>query len=113
MSSDSHVAEHGAEPAFRQHHFINAEQQFDTSKLGMWLFLGTEIMFFTALIGTHLIYRNGQPTASMPWRCSLEEAAMSDSMPVSERTEVTISPMVLPASFTSAARRGMPRCLTG
>src|SRR5262249_43986952 len=30
-------------------------------KLAMWLFLVTEIMFFTALIGTYLILRNGQP----------------------------------------------------
>jgi cytochrome c oxidase subunit III len=36
-------------------------------KLAMWLFLVTEIMFFTALIGTYLIYRNGQPTRSQPW----------------------------------------------
>ena len=36
-------------------------------KLAMWLFLVTEIMFFTALIGTYLIFRNGQPTAAMPW----------------------------------------------
>jgi cytochrome c oxidase subunit 3 len=36
-------------------------------KLAMWLFLVTEIMFFTALIGTYLIYRNGQPTAEFPW----------------------------------------------
>jgi cytochrome c oxidase subunit 3 len=36
-------------------------------KLAMWLFLVTEIMFFTALIGTYLIYRNGQPTAREPW----------------------------------------------
>jgi cytochrome c oxidase subunit III len=36
-------------------------------KLAMWLFLVTEIMFFTALIGTYLIYRNGQPTAAQPW----------------------------------------------
>ena len=36
-------------------------------KLAMWLFLVTEIMFFTALIGTYLIYRNGQPTALTPW----------------------------------------------
>ena len=27
-------------------------------KLAMWLFLVTEIMFFTALIGTYLILRN-------------------------------------------------------
>jgi cytochrome c oxidase subunit 3 len=31
-------------------------------KLAMWLFLVTEIMFFTALIGTYLILRNGAPS---------------------------------------------------
>ncbi len=30
-------------------------------KLAMWFFLVTEIMFFTALIGTYIILRNGQP----------------------------------------------------
>ncbi len=32
------------------------------SKLAMWLFLVTEIMFFTALIGTYVLLRNGAPT---------------------------------------------------
>src|SRR2546425_2399530 len=36
-------------------------------KLAMWLFLVTEIMFFTALIGTYMIIRNGQPTRFEPW----------------------------------------------
>src|SRR5262245_51053073 len=32
-------------------------------KLAMWLFLVTEIMFFTALIGTYMLIRNStQPT---------------------------------------------------
>ena len=31
------------------------------SKLGMWLFLGTEIMFFTAFIGTYIVLRIGSP----------------------------------------------------
>src|SRR5215210_5170652 len=31
-------------------------------KLAMWLFLVTEIMFLTALIGTYLILRSGIPT---------------------------------------------------
>lgn len=30
-------------------------------KLGMWLFLGTEIMFFTAFIGTYIVCRLGSP----------------------------------------------------
>jgi cytochrome c oxidase subunit 3 len=33
-------------------------------KLAMWLFLVTEIMFFTALIGVYLILRNGTPSHS-------------------------------------------------
>src|SRR3954454_23124073 len=36
-------------------------------KLAMWLFLVTEIMFFTALIGVYIILRNGQPTEREPW----------------------------------------------
>src|SRR5947209_5926299 len=33
-------------------------------KVAMWFFLVTEIMFFTALIGTYLILRNGTPARS-------------------------------------------------
>jgi cytochrome c oxidase subunit 3 len=36
-------------------------------KLAMWLFLVTEIMFFTALIGTYMLIRNGQPGVRNPW----------------------------------------------
>lgn len=36
-------------------------------KLAMWLFLVTEIMFFTAIIGTYLLLRNGQPSVREPW----------------------------------------------
>ena len=36
-------------------------------KLAMWLFLVTEIMFFTGLIGTYVILRNGTPTEMNPW----------------------------------------------
>jgi cytochrome c oxidase subunit 3 len=35
-------------------------------KLAMWLFLVTEIMFFTGLIGTYIILRNGQPSSKWP-----------------------------------------------
>src|SRR5438477_7781946 len=36
-------------------------------KLTMWLFLVTEIMFFTGLIGTYIVLRNGMPTKADPW----------------------------------------------
>jgi cytochrome c oxidase subunit 3 len=32
-------------------------------KLGMWVFLGSEVMFFTALIGSYIILRVAQPQA--------------------------------------------------
>lgn len=35
--------------------------QIPNSKLGIWLFLGTEIMFFTAFIGTYIVLRMGSP----------------------------------------------------
>lgn len=36
-------------------------------KVAMWFFLATEVMFFTGLIGSYLILRNGTPTAAEPW----------------------------------------------
>jgi cytochrome c oxidase subunit 3 len=36
-------------------------------KLALWIFLVTEITFFTAIIGTYMLLRNGQPTAATPW----------------------------------------------
>jgi cytochrome c oxidase subunit 3 len=39
---------HGDDP-HHQHHFTTMEQQFDTAKLGMWLFIATEILLFGGL----------------------------------------------------------------
>lgn len=36
-------------------------------KLSMWLFLITEIMFFTGLIGTYVLLRFGAPYVKEPW----------------------------------------------
>src|SRR5579862_4403001 len=40
---------HHTEDPHHQHHFATMEQQFDTSKIGMWLFLATEILLFGGL----------------------------------------------------------------
>jgi cytochrome c oxidase subunit 3 len=39
----------------------------NNGKLAIWLFLVTEIMFFTALIAVYIVLRNGAPAASNPW----------------------------------------------
>src|ERR1700756_3972517 len=40
---------HGQDDPHHQHHFADMEQQFDTSKIGMWLFLATEVLLFGGL----------------------------------------------------------------
>ena len=40
---------HGHDDPTLQHHFSTKEQQFDTAKIGMWLFLATEILMFGGL----------------------------------------------------------------
>lgn len=40
-----------------QHHFVSSEQQFESSKLGMWLFLATEILLFGGMFVAYGIYR--------------------------------------------------------
>src|ERR1700727_1539211 len=42
-------------------------------KLAMWLFLVTEIMFFTGLIGTYIVLRNGSHIWPTPHEVHLVE----------------------------------------
>ncbi|HTI51355.1 MAG TPA: cytochrome c oxidase subunit 3 [Planctomycetaceae bacterium] len=51
----SHAAGHPQVPALKM------GVPIPNGKLGMWLFLGTEIMFFTAFIGTYIVLRLGSP----------------------------------------------------
>lgn len=43
------------------HHFESMEQQHESSKLGMWLFLATEILFFGGLFCAYAVYRANHP----------------------------------------------------
>jgi cytochrome c oxidase subunit 3 len=47
---------HSSSP-YQQHHFDTPEQQFDAGKLGIWLFLATEILLFGGLFCAYAIYR--------------------------------------------------------
>ncbi len=50
-----------AHPSFLAHHFDTPEQQFDAGKLGMWLFLATEILFFSGMFCAYAIFRHLRP----------------------------------------------------
>jgi cytochrome c oxidase subunit 3 len=55
---DDHEHDH---PQWLAHHFDDAEQQFDAGKLGMWLFLVTEILFFSGMFCAYAMYRSLHP----------------------------------------------------
>ncbi len=57
---DAHGHDHD-HPAFLAHHFDTPEQQFDSGKLGIWLFLVTEILFFSGMFCAYAIFRMLRP----------------------------------------------------
>lgn len=44
-----------------QHHFADPEQQLESGKMGMWLFLATEVLIFGGLFCAYVVYRNLHP----------------------------------------------------
>jgi cytochrome c oxidase subunit 3 len=54
----SHAAEHTAHLA---HHYVDAEQQKASAKLGTWVFLLTEVLLFGGLFCFYSIYRSWNP----------------------------------------------------
>ena len=60
--ADAAHDDHHDHGEFIAHHFDGgAEQQFDSGKLGIWLFLVTEILFFSGLFVAYTLYRNHHP----------------------------------------------------
>jgi cytochrome c oxidase subunit 3 len=52
---------HPDQPPRLAHHFDTPAQQFDSGKLGMWLFLGTELLMFGGLFCAYAIFRSKHP----------------------------------------------------
>lgn len=55
-----HSAGHSENP-FLAHHFDSPRHQFESGKLGIWLFLVTEVLFFGGLFCAYAIYRSLHP----------------------------------------------------
>ena len=58
MSDHEHASTDGLAV---EHHFENADQQYQSAKLGMWVFLATEILFFGGLFVAYAVYRTNHP----------------------------------------------------
>ncbi|MEC9475997.1 MAG: cytochrome c oxidase subunit 3 family protein [Planctomycetota bacterium] len=70
MSGDAHQeqsnqqAEHGdghGHSPYQAHHFDTMQQQFEAGKLGMWLFLATEVLLFGGLFCFYTVTKSNNP----------------------------------------------------
>jgi len=62
----AHAADHAHDgehdhPPYLAHHWDSPKQQFEAGKLGMWLFLATEVLLFGGLFVGYSVLRHGQP----------------------------------------------------
>jgi len=59
------------------HHFDSEAQEFEAAKLGMWIFIGQEILFFSALFVVYAVFRLLHPEMfvdahhQLDWRMGL------------------------------------------
>ena len=60
-SHDTAHDDHHDHGEFIAHHFDSPEQQFDSGKLGIWVFLVTEVLFFSGLFVAYTLWRNHHP----------------------------------------------------
>ena len=60
---DDHGGDHGhaGQSRFIQHHYDDAQHQFDSGKFGIWLFLAQEVLFFSGLFVAYVLYRVHHP----------------------------------------------------
>jgi len=59
VSEHNAVAGEGLSPQYHvAHHFDTADQQFESNRMGVWLFLVTEILFFGGLFCAFAVFRS-------------------------------------------------------
>ncbi len=57
-----HMDDHGHDhPPHLGHHWADSQQQFEAGKLGMWLFLATEVLLFGGLFVGYAVWRGNDP----------------------------------------------------
>jgi cytochrome c oxidase subunit III len=57
----AHSNDDGHASAHMAHHFDTPKQQYDSAKLGMWIFLMTEVLFFGGLFCAYAVFRANHP----------------------------------------------------
>ena len=83
------------------HHFKSGEHEFDSCKVGMWLFLLQEVMFFAPLFVGYAIFRGLYPESF------LEASLLLDWKMGALNTVVLITSSFTMAVGVNAAQRGL------
>jgi cytochrome c oxidase subunit 3 len=81
------------------HHFESMQQQHDAGKLGMWLFLATEILLFGGLFCAYAVFRANHP-ALFVWG----EQFMDEKLGVANTAILLISSMTIAMAITYIQR---------
>jgi cytochrome c oxidase subunit 3 len=100
------VGTHAAAPDKQPHlkfYFVSSEQQFDAAKLGMWLFLVTEILMFSGMFVAYAVYRFSYPEVFQA------AAAVLDPVMGFVNTLVLLGSSVTVALGINAIQRGHQR----
>jgi cytochrome c oxidase subunit 3 len=100
----SHAPDH---PAHLAHHYETPRQQFEAGKLGMWLFLVTEVLLFGGLFCWYAVYRANQPEVFLAGHRYLDKSLGGLN------TIVLIVSSVTMALAVRAAQLGNRRALLG
>jgi len=61
LDTPAHDAHAGQHPPFLAHHYETPKQQFDAGKLGMWIFIVTEVLFFGGVFCAYAVFRATHP----------------------------------------------------
>jgi cytochrome c oxidase subunit III len=101
-------ADHEHSPFFA-HHFESPKQQFDAGKLGMWLFLITEILFFSGLFVAYAVYRARHPEVFADAHLYLDKTLGAVNTVVLLFSSLTMAWAVRCAQLNQ--RRGLIGCL--
>lgn len=99
---DGHAHGH---PPHLAHHFDTEVQQFDAGKLGMWLFLATEVLLFGGLFCAYAIYRRNHPEV-FEWA----HQALNTELGALNTVILLLSSFTM-AAAVSAAQRGKKNLL--
>jgi cytochrome c oxidase subunit III len=103
----AHSNDDGLSSAHVAHHFDTPKQQYDAAKLGMWIFLMTEVLFFGGLFCAYAVFRANHPEIFVDGHRFLDKPLGAAN------TVVLIFSSLTMALAVRAAQLGRRRALVG